>query len=155
MAHCDRSLDVTGHHAFRASAPKLICNSTVTHQRNQVRQMRARPTGKGIYGHRLSLSRLHLNPIHFRPSYCFVCSTQLLPRTHNKHFHFCQSQIAISNNMSSQLVPSNPTNLMAIRNVTPNIVTFSVPFARFGKIHVGGRGTLGKPSHCVLIGYNR
>lgn len=32
---------------------------------------------------------------------------------------------------------------MVIRNVTPNIVTFSVPFARFGRIKIGGRGTLG------------
>lgn len=31
-----------------------------------------------------------------------------------------------------------------IRDVTPNVVTFSVPFSRFGKIPIGGRGTLGE-----------
>lgn len=46
--------------------------------------------------------------------------------------------------MSSKLIPSNPADVMVIRNVTPNIATFSVPFARFGKIKIGGRGTLVK-----------
>lgn len=32
---------------------------------------------------------------------------------------------------------------MVIRNVTPNIVTMSLPFARFGILRFGGRGTLG------------
>ncbi|OAR02805.1 hypothetical protein LLEC1_00214 [Akanthomyces lecanii] len=45
--------------------------------------------------------------------------------------------------MSSELIPSNPSDVMVIRNVTPNVVTFSVPFARFGKAKIGGRGTLG------------
>jgi hypothetical protein len=46
--------------------------------------------------------------------------------------------------MSSKLIPANPSEVMVIRDVTPNIVTFSVPFARFGVVRVGGRGTLGK-----------
>jgi hypothetical protein len=33
---------------------------------------------------------------------------------------------------------------MVIRDVTTNVVTFSVPFLRFGKFPIGGRGTLGK-----------
>ena len=33
---------------------------------------------------------------------------------------------------------------MVIRNVTPNIVTFSVPFSRFGSVKIGGRGTVVK-----------
>lgn len=45
--------------------------------------------------------------------------------------------------MSASLIPANPADLMVIRNVTPNVVTFSVPFARFGRIQIGGRGTLG------------
>jgi hypothetical protein len=45
--------------------------------------------------------------------------------------------------MSSKLIPANPSEVMVIRNITPNIATFSVPFARFGRIPVGGRGTLG------------
>ncbi len=45
--------------------------------------------------------------------------------------------------MSSKLVPSNPSDVMVIRDVTPNVVTLSVPFLRFGRIPVGGRGTIG------------
>jgi hypothetical protein len=45
--------------------------------------------------------------------------------------------------MSSKLIPSDPDHVMVIRNVTPNIATFSVPFSRFGKVKIGGRGTLG------------
>lgn len=45
--------------------------------------------------------------------------------------------------MASKLVPSNPSDVMVIRDVTPNVVTFSVPFLRVGKIPIGGRGTLG------------
>lgn len=32
---------------------------------------------------------------------------------------------------------------MVIRNITPDIVTLSLPFSRFGQINIGGRGTLG------------
>lgn len=46
--------------------------------------------------------------------------------------------------MSSKLIPANPADVMVIRNVTPNVATFSVPFARFGRIKIGGRGTLVK-----------
>jgi hypothetical protein len=42
-----------------------------------------------------------------------------------------------------QLFPSNPSATMVIRDVTPNIVTMSLPFARFGIWRFGGRGTLG------------
>ncbi|KOS21777.1 hypothetical protein ESCO_002381 [Escovopsis weberi] len=46
--------------------------------------------------------------------------------------------------MSSELIPSNPEEVMVVRQVTPNIHTFSVPFARYGKFLVGGRGSLVK-----------
>ncbi|KAJ9155270.1 Beta-lactamase-like protein [Pleurostoma richardsiae] len=46
--------------------------------------------------------------------------------------------------MSAKLIPTNPSEVMVIRNITPNVVTFSVPFARFGVLKVGGRGTLVK-----------
>lgn len=49
-----------------------------------------------------------------------------------------------SSNMASKLVPANPSEVMVIRDVTPNVVTFSVPFLRFGRIPIGGRGTLGR-----------
>ncbi|KAL2842530.1 hypothetical protein BJY01DRAFT_249016 [Aspergillus pseudoustus] len=39
-------------------------------------------------------------------------------------------------------VPSNPDEVMVIRNVTPDIVTLSLPFSPFGGIKFGGRGTL-------------
>ncbi|OJJ48345.1 hypothetical protein ASPZODRAFT_130337 [Penicilliopsis zonata CBS 506.65] len=40
------------------------------------------------------------------------------------------------------LFPSNPAEVMVIRSVTPDIITMSLPFARFGLIKFGGRGTL-------------
>lgn len=54
-----------------------------------------------------------------------------------------QSHQTNSAEMSSKLIPSDPDHVMVIRNVTPNIATFSVPFSRFGKVKIGGRGTLG------------
>ncbi len=47
--------------------------------------------------------------------------------------------------MSSKFIPQNPDDVMVIRDLTPNVVTFSVPFLRFGRFPIGGRGTLGKP----------
>lgn len=44
----------------------------------------------------------------------------------------------------NKLVPSDPEKVMVIRHVTPNIVTFSTPFLRFGRIKIGGRGTVVK-----------
>jgi hypothetical protein len=46
--------------------------------------------------------------------------------------------------MSSKLIPTNPSDVMVIRDVTPNIVTLSVPFSRFGMLKVGGRATVVK-----------
>lgn len=45
--------------------------------------------------------------------------------------------------MSSKLVPSDPAKVMVIRDVVPRVITtLSVPFWRFGKIAIGGRGTI-------------
>ncbi|KAK4239334.1 beta-lactamase-like protein [Achaetomium macrosporum] len=52
--------------------------------------------------------------------------------------------------MSSKLIPPNPDEVMVIRDVTPNVVTFSVPFLRFGRFPVGGRGTLVRLSSGAL-----
>ncbi|TLD21568.1 hypothetical protein E2P81_ATG08156 [Venturia nashicola] len=46
--------------------------------------------------------------------------------------------------MTSKLIPSNPSEVMVIREITKNITTLSVPFSRFALIHIGGRGTLVK-----------
>lgn len=46
--------------------------------------------------------------------------------------------------MADKLIPANPDKVMVIRNVTPEVVTLSVPFLRFGRIKIGGRATLGK-----------
>lgn len=51
---------------------------------------------------------------------------------------------ANNRSMSDKLIPANPADVMVIRDVTPNVVTFSVPFKRFGLIPVGGRGTVGE-----------
>jgi Domain of unknown function (DUF4336) len=47
---------------------------------------------------------------------------------------------------AASLIPSNPSAVMVIRDLTPNITTFSTPFLRFSRIKVGGRGTLVKLS---------
>lgn len=45
--------------------------------------------------------------------------------------------------MTSKLIPSNPAEVMVIRDVVPRtITTLSVPFARFERIKIGGRGTI-------------
>lgn len=45
--------------------------------------------------------------------------------------------------MGPVLFPTNPPQVMVIRNVTEDVVTMSLPFARFGHLKFGGRGTLG------------
>ncbi|KAI9841984.1 MAG: hypothetical protein M1837_007550 [Sclerophora amabilis] len=44
--------------------------------------------------------------------------------------------------MTSKLIPANPSEVMVIRKISPNITTFSAPFLRFGRFKVGGRGTI-------------
>ncbi|KAF2634609.1 hypothetical protein P280DRAFT_413423 [Massarina eburnea CBS 473.64] len=45
--------------------------------------------------------------------------------------------------MTSKLIPSNPDQVMVIRDLVPRtITTLSVPFLRFGKLKIGGRGTI-------------
>ncbi|GJC97103.1 hypothetical protein ColKHC_05929 [Colletotrichum higginsianum] len=52
--------------------------------------------------------------------------------------------------MSQKLIPQNPDDVMVIRDLTPNITTFSVPFSRFGAVKIGGRGTLVRLSSGAL-----
>ncbi|KAJ0145038.1 hypothetical protein CTA2_1054, partial [Colletotrichum tanaceti] len=52
--------------------------------------------------------------------------------------------------MSQKLIPQNPDDVMVIRDLTPNVTTFSVPFSRFGAIKIGGRGTLVRLSSGAL-----
>ncbi|PGG95746.1 hypothetical protein AJ80_09917 [Polytolypa hystricis UAMH7299] len=42
----------------------------------------------------------------------------------------------------SKLTPAKPEEVMVIRNLTPDLVTLSVPFSRFGLARVGGRATI-------------
>jgi len=49
--------------------------------------------------------------------------------------------------LSKKLLPSNPDKVMVLRKVTPDILTCSVPFLRFGRVNIGGRGTIGKSQH--------
>ena len=44
----------------------------------------------------------------------------------------------------SKLIPSDPDKVMIIRRITPSILTCSVPFYRFSRIRIGGRGTIVK-----------
>ncbi|KAK3996322.1 hypothetical protein QBC44DRAFT_318720 [Cladorrhinum sp. PSN332] len=99
-----------------------------------------------------SKSRTH-HPSHTRP-----LTSSLLPQRHRKTYittllllSTVTTAILYQNqqqksNMSSKLVPTNPEDVMVIRDVTPNVVTFSVPFLRFGRIPIGGRGTAVKLS---------
>lgn len=43
----------------------------------------------------------------------------------------------------AKLFPTNPTQVMVVRSITPDVVTMSLPFARFGRLKFGARGTLG------------
>ncbi|WPH02452.1 Hypothetical protein R9X50_00531600 [Acrodontium crateriforme] len=45
---------------------------------------------------------------------------------------------------ASKLIPSDPDKVMVIRKVTPDILTMSTPFLRFGRISIGGRATIVK-----------
>lgn len=44
---------------------------------------------------------------------------------------------------SLALFKGDPAAVMVTRKVSENITTFSVPFARFGHMKIGGRGTVG------------
>ncbi|KAF9266978.1 hypothetical protein L218DRAFT_971331 [Marasmius fiardii PR-910] len=45
--------------------------------------------------------------------------------------------------MTSKLVPLNPEQVMVIRDIVPNVLTTcSAPFLRFGRVKIGGRGTI-------------
>jgi len=62
------------------------------------------------------------------------------------------STIRFVSTMSSKLVPQDPEKVMVIRDVVPNVITtLSVPFMRFGKIKVGGRGTVGMYIFSILV----
>ncbi|KAI0837965.1 hypothetical protein F5Y06DRAFT_269481 [Hypoxylon sp. FL0890] len=56
--------------------------------------------------------------------------------------------------MSSKLIPSKPADVAVIRDITPNVVTVSTPFARFGIIRVGGRGTIIRLTSGTLAVYS-
>lgn len=43
---------------------------------------------------------------------------------------------------ANSLIPSDPSKVMVIRDITPELTTFSTPFLRFGRIKIGGRATL-------------
>lgn len=46
-------------------------------------------------------------------------------------------------------IPADPERVMVIREVTPDILTCSVPFARFGQLKIGGRATIGTRSRIL------
>jgi Domain of unknown function (DUF4336) len=43
---------------------------------------------------------------------------------------------------AAKLIPKDPAKVMVFRDITPNMTTMSVPFARFGLLKVGGRATI-------------
>jgi hypothetical protein len=66
----------------------------------------------------------------------------------------CNSHnLTTQHSMSSKLVPADPAKVMVIRDVVPRaITTLSVPFWRFGRVKVGGRGTIGM--HAMFLKSN-
>lgn len=53
--------------------------------------------------------------------------------------------------MGPVLFPTNPSQVMVIRNVTEDVITMSLPFARFGNLKFGGRGTLGSYHNDITL----
>lgn len=51
---------------------------------------------------------------------------------------------------TAKLLPANPSSVTVIRNLTPNIITLSAPFARFGRFKVGSRATIVRLSNSTL-----
>ncbi|KAI1662406.1 hypothetical protein F4813DRAFT_344431 [Daldinia decipiens] len=106
--------------------------------------------------HRELISRGHLASKDYLASrgYLTIANT----KHHNILFYLRiqprQPQFTRSLNMSSKLVPSKPSEVAVIRNITPNIVTVSVPFARFGIFRVGGRGTIIRLTSGTLAVYS-
>lgn len=43
---------------------------------------------------------------------------------------------------AQKLIPSDPEKVTVIQRVAPEIITFSTPFLRFGRVKIGGRGTV-------------
>lgn len=43
---------------------------------------------------------------------------------------------------ASTLIPSDPSSVMLLRRLTPNLAICSTPFHRFSRIAIGGRGTI-------------
>ncbi|KAI9891715.1 MAG: hypothetical protein M1814_002465 [Vezdaea aestivalis] len=54
--------------------------------------------------------------------------------------------------MASKLLQCDPEKTTVIRHVTPNIVTCSLPFSRYGQLKIGARGTIIKtPSGSLVV----
>ncbi|KAI9717100.1 MAG: hypothetical protein M1828_007433 [Chrysothrix sp. TS-e1954] len=52
----------------------------------------------------------------------------------------------------ARLIPSDPSSVTSIRQITPHIITLSAPFSRFGRIAIGGRATLVRlPSNRLAV----
>ncbi|KAI7468216.1 hypothetical protein KC357_g6802 [Hortaea werneckii] len=45
---------------------------------------------------------------------------------------------------ASKLIPADPEKVMMMRKITPDVLVCSTPFLRFGRIKIGGRGTIVK-----------
>jgi hypothetical protein len=76
--------------------------------------------------------------------YTFLSKSLKLRRESDSNNDLKPFSQGVRSKMTSKLIPSNPSEVMVIRTVIPNIVTMSTPFARFGRFKVGGRGTIGE-----------
>ncbi|KAI0379072.1 beta-lactamase-like protein [Hypomontagnella monticulosa] len=89
----------------------------------------------GTFGSYSTLAgpRNNYNTLYSKPRCALPTRVGVKSRFHQQSRHLT---------MSSKLIPSNPADVAVIRNITPNVVTVSVPFSRFGVIRIGGRGTI-------------
>jgi hypothetical protein len=86
-----------------------------------------------------------------RQSSSNIASSRILPlddihkSSHHLLLNTRTSNLTITHtNMSDKLSHPDPAKVMVIRDVVPKVITtLSVPFWRFGKIKIGGRGTIG------------
>jgi hypothetical protein len=66
---------------------------------------------------------------------------------------FSQKKENTIRTMTDKLIPKDPSKVMVIRQVSPAITTLSVPFLRFGRFKIGGRGTIGKWSALLILNF--
>jgi hypothetical protein len=149
-------MQLTGARWAEAAAHSVSCNTLLRHWREAVdlspRSIAASLTEapiahlKAINSSKRQFKRLNIPLAHLH-----ISQSVQLPLTETPQRQELTRTIRSTRKIFNmpQLFPSNPSATMVIRDVTSNIVTMSLPFARFGIFHFGGRGTLGEQSEAL------